>query len=239
MRAMKRSSSVVALLSYVASSCERSPSYGAAAVSMFFGQPPLSAWYDSTAAAALAASSLLYQSGGLFKSCRADVDAASAVAVVQLRHAQHTATRMICLRFIRSSLFRNLVRRTRAVDQIPVEFHADSRFVRHVGHAALVDRISILHRKPERLFGHEQLKILAVANGAAHVQVGHVHEAHGCAMDLAAQAMRFGEVRDLERAGDAGFPRDVGANNIDRVHRDRLRHPPRPAARGLCAGDGD
>src|SRR4051794_31191991 len=125
MRATKRSSSVVALLSYVASSCDRSPSYGAAAVSTFFGQPPLSAWYESTAVAALAASSLRYQSGGLFSSCRADVYAASDGGAATASSTQHTARRMTCLAFMRSPFLRDLVRRARAVDHIPVELDAD------------------------------------------------------------------------------------------------------------------
>ena len=46
----------------------------------------------------------------------------------------------------------------------------------------------------------------AVPDRAADVQVDDVHEAHRGAVDLAAQAVRFGEVGDFERAGDTGLP---------------------------------
>ena len=76
-------------------------------------------------------------------------------------------------------------------------------------------------------------------NAATDVKVSHVHISHCRAVDLAAQAVRFGEVGDFERAGDTRFPRYVGPHNIHRAKGYSLGHTPRAAARGLGASNGN
>ena len=58
-------------------------------------------------------------------------------------------------------------------------------------------------------------------------------------MDFAAHPVRLGKMRDLERAGHARLPGNVGAHNIHGVERDGLRDAPGTAARRLRAGNGN
>ena len=69
----------------------------------------------------------------------------------------------------------DLMLHARAVNRVPVQFHADAGLLRDVRDTVFINRIFVLHRKPERLFRHEQFEVFTVLDRATDVQVRDVH----------------------------------------------------------------
>ena len=99
--------------------------------------------------------------------------------------------------------------------------------------AVLIDGQLALHGQGIVLFGHKVLKVFAVLDGAADMQVDQIHVVHGGGVDLAVQAEGFGQMGNLQCAGDAVLPADIRADDVGGVLGDDLRHAPVATAGGL------
>ena len=103
--------------------------------------------------------------------------------------------------------------------------------------AVLIDGQLALHGQGIVLFGHKVLKVFAVLDGAADMQVDQIHVVHGGGVDLAVQAEGFGQMGNLQCAGDAVLPAYVCPDDISGPLGDYLSDSPVAASGGLCGGN--
>src|SRR5439155_19485399 len=125
------------------------------------------------------------------------------------------------------------------VDRLPVDVDAQPGPPGRVNVAFAVD-LRRLDQAEAAVAARAQLEVLAVRDRAGDVQVRQVEHRVERHVDLALQAEGLGQGGGLLQTGHPALPRDVAADDVDRVPGDVLaggREPGEPIAAPLGADD--